>query len=425
MQKEYSHFIQRRTTLLNKVKKAFPNKKGSIMVCAGFESARHSFEQDSSFYYLTGLEEPGVILLLNLDGTSTLYVPQYGTNRGQWTSQGITEGKDKGTRWGFNEVVLLGEACRGYSLTASCLPNEYSTLLADLQDNQEKGEVLFAEYGSKTIEQTLTLDRLLSIQPQVKQSIVDIAPLIASMRRIKDADELEFIYGAVDVTIAAHEWASTLIEPELFEYELQASLEFVFKSSGGSSAFPSIVASGRNSTVLHYTRNDQEMRKGDLVIIDIGARVDYYCADLARTYPISRTFTDRQREVYDVVLETQDYIAEIARPGYWITNKNVPEKSLQHLAVEFLKKRGYADYFNHLIGHFLGLDVHDVGDYNEPLKEGDVFTLEPGIYIPNERMGIRIEDNYWMTKNGVVCLSEELARDSYEIEEMMAKDLEE
>jgi Xaa-Pro aminopeptidase len=136
-------------------------------------------------------------------------------------------------------------------------------------------------------------------------------------------------------------------------------------------------------------------------------------------------FTPRQREVYSIVLETQEYIAGVAQPGYWISNKDVPEKSLQHLALDYLKDQGYDRYFIHGIGHFLGMDVHDVGDYKEPLKEGDVITIEPGIYIPEEQLGIRIEDNYWITSHGAVCMSEDLPREPHEIEEFMAGEFEE
>ena len=126
------------------------------------------------------------------------------------------------------------------------------------------------------------------------------------------------------------------------------------------------------------------MNKGDLVVVDIGAEIAYYCADLTRTYPVSGVFSKRQREVYDLVLQTQRYIETLAKPGMWLTNKDNPDKSLHHLARTYLKDLGYDKYFNHGLGHFLGLDVHDVGDYTQPLKEGDVITLEPGIYIPRK-----------------------------------------
>jgi Xaa-Pro aminopeptidase len=154
-------------------------------------------------------------------------------------------------------------------------------------------------------------------------------------------------------------------------------------------------------------------------VVDIGAEANYYCADLTRTYPVSGTFTSRQKEIYNLVLDTQDHIANIAKPGMWLFNKEKPEQSLHHLAYAFLEKKGYAKYFPHGLGHFLGLDVHDVGNRAEPLEEGDVFTIEPGIYIPAEKIGVRIEDDYWMAKDGVVCLSEELPKNADDIERMV------
>ncbi|MBM3887011.1 M24 family metallopeptidase, partial [Candidatus Dependentiae bacterium] len=147
----------------------------------------------------------------------------------------------------------------------------------------------------------------------------------------------------------------------------------------------------------------------------------YYAADLTRTYPVNGKFTKRQREVYQAVLETQLYVESIARPGMYLKNPKKPEESLHHLAVDYLKDLGYAEFFVHGIGHYLGLDVHDVGDYSEPLEAGDVFTIEPGIYIPRESLGVRIEDDYVMSDEGAVCLSFELPKEADEIEEMMAR----
>jgi len=211
----------------------------------------------------------------------------------------------------------------------------------------------------------------------------------------------------------------------MFESEVQASIEYIFTSSGARAAFPSIVGSGKNSTTLHYTTNGRQMSNGDLVVVDIGAESDYYCADLTRTYPVSGRFTKRQKEIYNLVLETQNYIAEIAKPGYWLNNKDKPEKSLHHLAKKFLEKRGYGQYFTHGIGHYLGLDVHDVGDYMRPLRDGDVFTIEPGIYIAEENLGVRIEDDYWIVKDSAICLSEALPKSIEDIEKFMLEQIEE
>ena len=162
-------------------------------------------------------------------------------------------------------------------------------------------------------------------------------------------------------------------------------------------------------------------KKMKMVLVDIGAQMGHYCADISRTYPVSGRFSARQRELYNIVLETQEYVAEQARPGMWLFNAENKAKSLHHLAEKFLESKGLEKYFPHGIGHFLGLDVHDVGDRQRPLQEGDLFTIEPGLYIPKEGIGIRIEDNYWMVKDGVVCLSEDLPKTVDEIEQMMSK----
>ena len=423
MTTNYAPFIKRRSLLSEAIKKAHPTKKGPVLLLAGFETERYPFRQDSSFYYLTGLEEPAVALVIEPQGNAILYVPQYGTSRNQWVSSIVDAAKEQLSQHGIADIQKLGQPCKGFSLAPSCLPGEYENLLTLLEKHVAQGEVIFTLYPQNTFsEQVLVLDRLLLTKPQLKAALVDISPLVDALRRTKSQQELEIMYEAIDCTMQALDGAAGRIEPGLFEYQVQAAIEFVFKESGASPAFPSIVASGKNSTVLHYTKNNRQMNKGDLVVIDIGAEIDYYCADLSRTFPVSGMFTNRQRDIYNIVLQTQQYIETLAKPGYWISHKDHPEKSLNHLARAYLKEQGYDKYFHHGIGHFLGLDVHDVGNYAEPLKEGDVITIEPGIYIPEESLGVRIEDNYWITSQGAVCMSEEFPKDSYEIEELMAQE---
>jgi Xaa-Pro aminopeptidase len=231
--------------------------------------------------------------------------------------------------------------------------------------------------------------------------------------------EMELMYKAVDITCLAQDAAAKAISNDMTEAEVQASLEYIITGSQAAPSFPSIVGSGKNAAILHYTENNGIMKNGDLVVVDIGARYKQYCADITRTYPVSGKFTDRQKEIYTIVLETQEYIADRAKPGVWLSNADKPERSLNHLAKAFIKEKGYEQYFPHGIGHFLGLDVHDVGDYKEPLKEGDVITIEPGIYIKDEHIGIRIEDDYWIIKDGAICLSEGLPKSIKEIEQMV------
>ena len=416
----------RRKLLTESVKKAHQGKKGTILLLAAFEMEHIPFRQESSFYYFTGLEEPAVALLIDTTtGETTLYVPAYGISRDIWASTIIGTSPNNLATWGIKEIKHLGGECRGYSITAACLEPQYALLLTDLEKRVQQGESIYVSYSGQSEWDGILIDRLLRSKPQLKESAVDISPEIGALRRTKSQAELELMYNAIDCTMQAQDAAASRIEPELNEYQIQAAIEFLFKESGGTAAFPSIVAAGKNSTTLHYHQNRGQLKDGDLVVVDIGAEIGYYCADLTRTYPVSGVFTKRQREVYTIVLDTQQYIASIAAPGYWIRNQEQKEKSLHHLAVQFLKDQGYEKYFPHGIGHFLGMDVHDVGDYREPLKEGDVFTIEPGIYIPQEHLGVRIEDNYWVTGKGVVCLSEALPSNSYEIEEMMSEGLDE
>ena len=232
------------------------------------------------------------------------------------------------------------------------------------------------------------------------------------------------ISRAIEITELAHEAAAQAIEPGILECEVQASLEYIMTASGSRPAFPSIVATGKNATILHYMANEAPLASGDLVVVDIGATQDGYCADLTRTYPVSGKFTKRQLELYKIVLDTQMYIADLAKPGMYLNHADHPEQSLHHLAKAFLKKHGLDQYFVHGIGHFLGLDVHDVGNVKEPLQENDVFTIEPGVYIPEEGIGIRIEDDYLIVKKGAICLSEHLPKDPAMIEEMVQEKLE-
>lgn len=417
-------YKNRRKILVETVKKNYPNKKGVIVLFAGFESKKYKFRQESSFYYLSGLEEPGVVMVIDLDGATMLYLPQYAESRSKWVSS-LLYGANKEflNSCGITDLQFLGKACKGYAITNDCGPQEYEALITVLKKHIDAKDAIFTLYANNYSEQRLLIDRLSCVVPDLKSSMLDVSSIVANMRRTKSKQEIELMYKSVDCTIVAQEAAASMIDQDIMECEVQAGIEFIFTQSGGTAAFPSIVASGANGTVLHYTANNNLLRKGDLLIVDIGAELDYYCADLTRTYPVSGTFTKRQKQVYEIVLETQEYIADLAKPGYWLNNKNEPDKSLQHLASNFIKKCGFEQYFTHGIGHFLGMDVHDVGDLAEPLKEGDVITIEPGIYIPEEKMGIRIEDDYWIIQDGNVCLSEELPKNPNQIEEMMAQDM--
>jgi len=422
---DISLYVSRIKNLIASIKREHKDaSSGVVLLFAGFEGDGELFSQESSFFYLTGIEEPGVVLLVDLKGESTLYVPHCAIDRMQWVHMPIPLTQENAANLGVDTVALLGDACPGYTFHPFFKENEYKQLLARMKQVIDAGGKIFAlnpENRHAYVEQRLILERLKNFIPGLASHVVDISPLIAAMRRTKDMREIEQTYDAIGVTILAHEAAAHAIEDGVIEREVQGALEYIFTASGGRQAFPSIVAGGKNATTLHYTANDCELKKGDLVLVDIGAQMGRYCADISRTYPVSGRFSERQRELYNIVLETQEYIAEQARPGMWLFNAEKEAESLHHLAKKFLDSKGLGKYFPHGIGHFLGLDVHDVGDRKRPLQEGDLFTIEPGVYIPEEGIGIRIEDNYWMVKDGVVCLSEDLPKTADAIEQMMSQ----
>lgn len=423
---DFSFYKTRRKELLDFVKDAYPEHRGTIMLIASFEHDRAAFWQESSFFYYTGIAEPGAVLMLDLSGKSTLYIPNCGTTREQWMYAPVKLTQDNAKMVGIDEITVLGDQCAGYQLFPFFKQTTYGRVLERLQTLVAHGDSLFTLYPDNEheyVEQRLVINRLLTLVNGLTEQIVDISSLVAGARRRKDMHEVEMITRAIEITELAHEAAAQAIEAGILECEVQASLEYIMKASGSRSAFPSIVATGKNATILHYTANEAPLADGDLVVVDIGATHEGYCADLTRTYPVSGTFTKRQRELYMMVLDTQTYIADLAKPGMYLNNADHPEQSLHHLAKAFLKKRGYDKYFVHGIGHFLGLDVHDVGNVKEPLKENDVFTIEPGIYIPEEGIGIRIEDDYLMVKKGAICLSEHLPKEPAMVEAMVREAL--
>lgn len=426
-QDERALYAKRKKELIDTIKRENQKTSGLVMLIAGFEHERERFRQESSFYYYTGIVEPGVIWAYDLaTNKSTLYIPNCGDKRAQWVHSPVQLTQSNAKALGVDEVAMLGSQCAGYQLFPFFQQTRYSVIVEVLKNLIEHNGKLFTLAPSNEyeyIEQRLVLERLEGFIPGIQRYIVDISPIVAQMRRTKDMHEIDLLCKAISITELAHEAGARSMEVGASECEVQANIEYMMTGACAQPAFPSIVAAGKQATILHYMANDQVLENGQLVVVDIGASFDGYCADLTRTYPVSGKFTKRQRELYDIVLATQGHIADHAKPGYFLNNPEHQEKSLHHLAQKFLAKYKLDQYFIHGIGHFLGLDVHDVGNPREALKEGDVITIEPGVYIPEEGIGIRIEDNYWIVKNGAVCLSENLPKKASAIEELVQKSL--
>ena len=253
------------------------------------------------------------------------------------------------------------------------------------------------------------------------------------MRAIKTPLEIEVMQKAIDITDNTFRRLLKFIKPGVMEYEIDAEIWHSFLSQRASGpAYGSIIASGDRARTLHYVENNRECKDGELILMDFGARYGNYSADLTRTVPVNGKFSKRQKEVYNACLDLHYYCASILKPGITIndyTDKVGNEATKLFQKIGLLKRediknedpenRAYRKYLYHGISHHLGIDVHDVGTRTEPIKAGMVFTIEPGIYIEEERMGIRIEDNYWITKNGNTDLMKNIPKTVNEIESLM------
>ena len=416
------NYKNRRDLLVDLVKTQYPSDRGSIVLFAPCEDAHRSFVQDSNFYYFSGIEEPASVVLLT-EKEQIFYKPAYNDVRAKWVDSKVDVTQDYLQAHGFNELRPLGQLFSAIHVYPYFDYATYENIVVLLSDMVSKGEKIFTIYPNnsyQSIEVRLIIDRLALVIPNLHKHIVDISAQAAQLRRKKDMSELELLYKAVEITGYAHQAAMHVLKGGRNEAEVQASLEFVFTEQGAVPAYPSIVAGGVRGTILHYGTNNQPLLDGQLVVVDAGARYNYYCADITRTYPVSGKFTLEQKELYEMVLECQELVAEQAKPGMWLSNKDEQEASLHHIAVNFFKKHGYEKYFIHGIGHFLGLDVHDVGDGTKPLQEGDIITIEPGLYFPEKQLGIRIEDNYWIVEQTTpVCLSEAIPKSIQAVEEMV------
>lgn len=414
-------YKKRRKNLIDFVLKN-GSKKGIIILFSNFEMGEHSFKQDGSFFYYTGIQEPAYVLVLDPENEE-IYLPAYSSSRADWLgfTPDMSDSFITKVR-GFSAVKKLGNPVNGCHFSPAFYESDCAHIIQRIKEIIAVGGAIYTPLSKNRhqyIQQQLIIDRFASMIPGLRAHIEDISDLISAARRTKDVYELSLLSDAIAVTSQMQQLVASKIADGTSEYELTLMVDIALKGAGLTHAFPMIVAAGENGTVLHYSSASGWLRNGDLVVIDMGVRLGNYCADITRTYPVSGQFTARQRKIYQLVLDTQEYIASIAKPGMWINNKERPSESLQHCAKAFLEKAGFAEFFTHGIGHFLGIDVHDVGDYTIPLQEGDVITIEPGIYLPKERFGIRIEDNYVIRSTGSDCLSAALPKTIEAIEKMV------
>ena len=259
------------------------------------------------------------------------------------------------------------------------------------------------------------------------------AKILKKLRAIKTPYEIELVQQAIDITGKTFERLLKFIRPGVHEYEIEAEIWHSFLQNRASGpAYHSIIASGDNARTLHYISNNAECKSGDLVLMDFGAEYAHYCADLTRTVPVNGKFTPRQKQVYNACLHLHNYAKSLLKPGITIvdyTDKVGKEATREFIKIGLLSKAAvkqedpeqplYRKYLYHGISHHLGLDVHDLGTRTAPIQAGMLFTVEPGIYIEDEQMGVRIENNCWITKNGPVDLMKKIPITVDEIERYM------
>lgn len=368
------------------------------------------FRQQNEFYYLSGINQSGVAaLILPAHGDEpyreVIYLPQLGGHHDMWTEAGVDPDGDSAIKLtGFSDVRRrtefepdLRRALRDYDKlygVSSPVPSGFGSL-----SRVDLGERLEAAAG---------------------REVTDIREVIDEMRLIKSRGEVHLIQKAVAASVKAHLAVMPTIRPGRREYHLQAKMTEVLLASGSERhAYAPIIAGGRNSLVLHYTENQAGLKSGDVVLIDVGGEYSFYASDLARTYPISGQFSDRQREIYDLVLQAQQAVIAAVRPGAMLDGHG--SNSLSQIAREIFDaaEPGLSEYFPHSIGHHVGLAVHDPANTDRPLESGMVITVEPGLYLPDEGFGVRVEDIVLVTDSGARVLSDKLPRDADEIEALI------
>ncbi len=369
------------------------------------------FRQNNDFYYLTGLETPGSWLALfkGDDGVGevTLFLPDRNPQQERWTGAQLGPG------------ALTAEVT-GVARTRSVSQFEADILTRLRQSPEVSGySRLYLSFGND-LEPTR---ELLESAARTGRQVSDLRGAMARLRLVKDSVELARIRRATAITVEAQRRAMKAARPGMHEYELEAIVEYVFRANGAERvAFPTIVGSGPNSVTLHYDTNRRQTTESDLVVIDAGAEYRYYAADITRTFPVDGRFSERQRAIYELVLATQQAAIDAVRPGITVWQlEGIARRYMREHSGDLCGDRTCDRYFQHGLAHWLGMDVHDVGSYSTRLAPGMVLTIEPGIYLEDEGLGVRIEDDVLVTPDGAEVLSAGAPKTVKEIEALMAQ----
>jgi Xaa-Pro aminopeptidase len=402
------------------------------------------FRQENNLYYLTNLKQSGATLVIQKRGgavTETVYLPKRDPRFETWNGKMYRE-DDAARISGINTIVAADQFktfLDGLNAKMSAMAQTVYLLLPDGERDNE---------GMREFRQEHELSKQLA-----GNKVVNAQPMFAELRHIKSPYEIKLLQHAIDITTEAQMRSMAMVGKAKMEYEVQAEVEYTFRRRNADFwGYPSIVGCGANATTLHYEESQSPVKRGELLLMDVGAEYDHYTADVTRTYPVSGKFTKEQAEIYQIVYDAQEAVAKATKPGVKFSElsaiaSRVVADGLFKLGLTTDKKPGqHRIWFMHGLGHWLGMNVHDVGDYGVPLAPGMVFTNEPGIYIradaldylpdtPENRafiakvkpafekyknIGVRIEDDMLVTQGGVEWMTAKLPRKISDIEAFMA-----
>ena len=427
------NFSERRDLLADKVLEDSAIIVSAASVKSRISDTEYSYRQDSNFYYLSGYEEPESLILIRPNQDKERFIifcRDRDPLREQWDGfrtgqEGVIQDYGADAAYSINSIdeimpkLLEGAKNIYFSMSAPCgVDAKISSWVEDIRKNTRSGA-------------------------EPPQNLLSLDSILHEMRLIKESDEMDLMKQAANITTEAHIRAMQSVRPGMYEYQLEAEYLYAFNKNGARSpAYNSIVGGGNNSCILHYVENNAELQDGDLVLVDAGCEYQYYASDVTRTFPVNGKFSPEQREIYSIVLEAHKQSMEQAKPGNkWnlMHDKSVEVivegllsiGLLQGSKDEIIDKGEYSKFYMHRIGHWLGMDVHDVGSYKQdgdwrPLEAGMVMTVEPGIYILDSMegvddkwkgIGVRIEDDIAITDSGFEILTPDVPRTIEEVEQ--------
>ncbi|MDH7462367.1 aminopeptidase P family protein [Chitinophagaceae bacterium 26-R-25] len=419
-------FVQNRKRFVEKMEKNAIAIFNSNDELPSNGDALYGFKQNSDLYWLTGIVQEDTMLVLFPDNPDpkfreVLVLVRPNELKEKWDGHRLR--KEEGTAISGIQTIVWLDVLDGVLQPWIHLAD---TIYLNTNENDRKSNLL-------AVRDYRYVAEMRSRYPlhNYKRS----ARILKDLRAIKTPLEVEVMQEAIDITEKAFRRLLGFIKPGVFEYEIEAEMihEFLRNRATGE-GYGSIIASGDRARTLHYVNNNQECKDGELVLMDFGAQYGGYNADLTRTVPVNGKFTKRQKEVYNACLDIHKYCKSILKPG--ITLADYTDKVGDEATKQFLKlgliteadvknedpeNRAYRKYLYHGISHHLGVDVHDLGTKTEPLQEGMLLTIEPGIYIEQEQMGIRIENNVWLTKDGNIDLMKNIPYEADEIEALMKR----